>query len=33
MTESEYNSIEAVRRSDLWRMHESPEKYLWFLEK
>lgn len=32
MTEQEYNSIQAVRRSDLWRMHESPEKYQWFLE-
>ena len=32
MTEAEYNSIDAIRRSDLWRMHESPEKFKWFLE-
>ena len=32
MTEKEYNEALGVRRSDLWRMHESPEKYLWFLE-
>lgn len=32
MTEREYNQAPGVRRSDLWRMHESPEKYKWFLE-
>ena len=32
MTEAEYNAAEGVRRSDLWRMHESPEKFKWFLE-
>lgn len=32
MTEKEYNSHHAVRRSDLWRIHESPEKYKWFQE-
>lgn len=32
MTEKEYNEAEGVRRSDLWRMHESPEKYKWFLD-
>lgn len=32
MTEKEYNQAPGVRRSDLWRMHESPEKYKWFLE-
>ncbi len=32
MTEAEYNQAEGVRRSDLWRMHESPEKFKWFLE-
>lgn len=32
MTEAEYNRAEGVRRSDLWRMKESPEKYKWFLE-
>ena len=29
MTEREYNEAEGVRRSDLWMMRESPEKYLW----
>lgn len=32
MTEAEYNQAEGVRRSDLWRMSESPEKFKWFLE-
>lgn len=32
MTEAEYNAVEGVRRSDLWRMEESPEKYRYFLE-
>ena len=32
MTEQEYNQAEGIRRSDLWRMHESPEKFKWFLE-
>lgn len=32
MTEQEYNAAEGVRRSDLWRMSESPEKYKWFLD-
>lgn len=32
MTEKEYNEAPGVRRSALWRMHESPEKYKWFLE-
>lgn len=32
MTEQEYNSHEGVRRSDLWKIHESPEKYLWAIE-
>lgn len=32
MTEREYNAAEGIRRSDLWRMHESPEKFRWFLE-
>lgn len=30
MTEREYNQAEGVRRSELWRMHESPEKYEYF---
>ena len=32
MTEQEYSQAPGVRRSDLWRMHESPEKFKWFLE-
>lgn len=32
MTEKEYNEKPAVRRSDLWKMEESPEKFKWFLE-
>lgn len=32
MTEREYNEAEGVRRSDLWKMEDSPEKYKWFLE-
>lgn len=29
MTEQEYNQHEGIRRSDLWKVRESPEKYLW----
>lgn len=32
MTEQEYNLKPGIRRSDLWKMNESPEKYKWFLE-
>lgn len=32
MTEQEYNLAEGVRRSDLWRMEESAEKYKYFLD-
>jgi hypothetical protein len=32
MTELEYNAAEGVRRSDLWKMEDSPEKYKYFLE-
>ena len=32
MTEQEYNLAEGIRRSDLWRMHDSPEKYKFFLD-
>ena len=32
MTEAEYNAQEGIRRSDLWRMEDSPEKFKWFLE-
>ena len=29
VTEQEYNKHEGIRRSDLWKVKESPEKYLW----
>ena len=29
MTEQEYNAAEGVRRSDLWKMNDSPEKFLY----
>ena len=32
MTEREYNEANGVRRSDLWRMNDSPEKYKYFLD-
>ena len=32
MTEQEYNAAEGVRRSDLWRMEDSPEKFRFFLD-
>lgn len=32
MTEMEYNAAEGIRRSDLWRMEDSPEKFKYFLE-
>ena len=32
MTEMEYNKAEGVRRSDLWKMEDSPEKFKWFSE-
>lgn len=32
MTEKEYNEAEGIRRSDLWRMEDSPEKFKYFLE-
>ena len=32
MTEQEYNQKEGNRRSDLWRMEESAEKYRWCLD-
>ena len=32
MTELEYNQAEGIRRSDLWRMEDSPEKFKFFLE-
>ena len=32
MTENEYNSMEGIRRSDLWKMEDSPEKFKWFLD-
>lgn len=30
MNEAEYSAHPGVRRSELWRIHESPEKYKWF---
>ena len=32
MTEKEYNEAPGVRRSDLWRIHDSPEKFKYFLD-
>ena len=32
MTELEYRSHPAISRSELWRMHESPEKFKWYNE-
>lgn len=32
MNEHDYNSAEGIRRSDLWKMEDSPEKFKWFLE-
>lgn len=32
MTEKEYNEAEGIRRSDLWKMEDSPEKFKYFLE-
>lgn len=31
MNEMEYNQAEGIRRSDLWRMEESAEKFMYFL--
>lgn len=32
MNEREYNEAEGIRRSDLWRMADSPEKFRYFLD-
>lgn len=32
MTEREYNEAEGIRRSDLWKLADSPEKFKWFSE-
>ena len=32
MTEKEYRSHPAISRSELWHMHESPEKFKWYRE-
>ena len=32
MTEMEYNQAEGIRRSDLWKMEESPEKFKYAME-
>ena len=32
MTELEYNKAEGIRRSDLWKMEDSPEKFRYFMD-
>jgi len=32
MNEAEYNAAEGIRRSDLWKIHDSPEKFKWAIE-
>lgn len=32
MTEQEYNAAEGIRRSDLWVMSDSPEKFKWHMD-
>ena len=32
MNERDYNNAEGIRRSDLWKMEDSPEKFRWFME-
>ena len=32
MTEQEYNAAEGIRRSDLWLMNSSPEKFKWHMD-
>lgn len=32
MNERDYNEAEGIRRSDLWKMEDSPEKFKWFLD-
>ena len=32
MNEMEYNNAEGIRRSDLWKMEESPERFKYFLD-
>lgn len=32
MTEQEYNQAEGIRRSDLWLMNDSPEKFKWHMD-
>lgn len=32
MNEREYNEAEGIRRSDLWKMEDSPEKFRYYLE-
>ena len=32
MAEKEYNEAEGVRRSDLWKTNESPEKFRWYID-
>ena len=32
MTEQEYNAADGIRRSDLWIMNDSPEKFRWHMD-
>lgn len=32
MTEKEYNAAEGIRRSDLWLMNDSPQKFRWHMD-
>lgn len=32
MTEKEYNQTDGIRRSDLWLIHDSPEKFRWAMD-
>lgn len=32
MNEFDYNNAEGIRRSDLWKLEDSPEKFKWFLD-
>lgn len=32
MNEQEYNQADGIRRSDLWKMEDSPEKFKWFID-
>ena len=32
MNEAQYNAAEGIRRSDLWKIHDSPEKFRWAMD-